>query len=177
MADDIQQVRDLVIQAMRLSRQGSYSRMAPARECLPYLAAALAQLEAMTNARPDCAEPWRLLALVHEVRLDYTNAIRALEKHISAKGAASREDLKRMAALRRYASEWCALDLTPEALARLGEYLRTALASNTDSEDRFAETRSWLREQNHRSPESVIEAFRSRGVFDDLGVLNNIVHG
>ncbi len=173
--NELQRIRETLINGLRLSKQGSYSRRAPAAEAVPFLRAACAELSQLIQQQPNNAEAWKLLALGFEAQLDYRRAVDALQKYLELVPNAPKEDRKRLALCRQYLQEWKSLSLAPESLEQLGNYLRTVVRSDPSRD--FRHTLAWLKDTGHDDPEAVLQGMRDRGAFDDWQVLQNLVIG
>lgn len=98
MLDEIQNVLD---EGMRLSRQTSLDRQAPASNAIAVLDKARLQLRKCVEANEKLnPRAWRMLSLAEETLLAYPRAIAALERALALEGHRPQQDLKRLAALR-----------------------------------------------------------------------------
>ena len=119
-------------------------------------------------------EIWRLLAHAEECFLHYPAAHRCLERAIACSGRRDKRDFKKLALYKEYAQQWKKLSLSSQELADLGNYLEDKKRSSL-IERNFKWTKAWLAEKK-RDANLSIEAFRERGAYDDLQVLENVVY-
>ncbi len=172
----LEELRGILIEGQRRSMQGSYLRRNPAPAAIPFLLEARSGLKEYVREHDTNTEALRLLSLAEECLLNYPAARQSLERTISLSGQKDKKDMKRLALLSEYASQWTELALTPSQLEDLGNHLRAKLPENgCDHTLRF--TLLWLREAGHGKTKGVIEALRNRGGFCDCEVLNNVVTG
>jgi tetratricopeptide (TPR) repeat protein len=175
MVTEFEELRSRLRDGLRLSRQGSYERRAPAKEAVPYLARARDGLHALLEHEPKNAEAWDLLSQAEAALLNYEPAILALERLIQISSKKDKRVLKRLAGLKQAHSEWGALPLSPAQLAALGEYLEE---HGVGSQSKTLElSRRWLEQSGAHDVERVIEALGCRGAFCDFQVLQNVVRG
>lgn len=172
---ELERIRETLINGLRLSKQGSYSRRAPAAEALPYLREACSALTHFLQKHPANADAWKLLALGYEAQLDYSRSVHALQNYFELAPNASKDDYKRLDRCRQYLQEWNSLGLTPDALEELGKHLRSA--NKTEPGRDFKHTMTWVRETGHDDPEAVLQGLRDWGTFDDWQVLQNVIVG
>lgn len=172
--DAITVLEEVLRQGLRLSRQGSYQRRAPAADSVPFLVRARDGLQALTSQSPTNSHAWKLLSLAHEALLDYGLALNCQQEFIRQSGRSDKRELKRLALLRQVAVQWSEMPLSPVQLAELGVYLRKKLCGGMgDRTLRWTET--WLAEQGIPQPERVVTALRKRGGFTDFQVFSNVV--
>ena len=87
-----------------------------------------------------------------------------------------KKDLKRLALLKEYESQWADLDLTLTQVAELGNHLQARLVENGCNHTlRF--TQEWLQAGKAGKTKGVIDALRNQGGCCDCEVLNNVVAG
>ncbi len=174
---DLGELRGLLQSGIRLSKQGSYQRRAPAPEAVPLLVEARDGLRRLVRMSPNDADAWRLLSIAEECLLDYSSAVRSLEMALILSSRRDRRDLRRLALLRHAAGEWKDLLLSPAQLADLGDFLQARLGGST-GERCFRFTLEWLAQQEGVAESAaVITALEGRGAFSDFEVLHNIVKG
>src|SRR5882762_10130107 len=106
MTGELENLRRILLEGIRLSRQSSHGKRAPAREAVTLLNEAQGGLRAFVEAHPDRPEGWDLLALAEECLLDYAAARRCLERAVSLSGNRSKKMLKRLALYRQAEGEW-----------------------------------------------------------------------
>jgi hypothetical protein len=177
MTNTLTDLKELLLQGIRKSQQGSYSRRQPSRDALPFLEDARTRLVDFVTANPNNAEAWRLLSQAQECLLRYKDAIASFTRAITIEGKRDKKDLKRLALLKESASTWEALPLSSSDLQELGEFL-VAERANEESKGRSLEiTQRWLSIKGHNNPEHVIEALKARGGYTDFQVLYNVVRG
>jgi hypothetical protein len=173
--DPLKAAREILLQGMRLSNQGSYARRAPNPASLPHFACARSILEGVLREVPDQKEALVMMSQVSESLLDFDKAIIFLTCAFDAGEPKSKKSLKRMALLRENSTTWRDLGLTPEMLRKLGDHLQ---AKGVGPNHRTLQlTRDWLSENHDGNPESIVTALERRGAFSDFQVLANIVYG
>ena len=165
-------------EGMRLAKQPSLGRRAPASEAVPHLSKARAGLRQFVKDHPDDARAHRLLSLAEETMLAYRPAVAALERAMALSGPRDKRDAKRLAMLREAVDEWAALPLTPEQLRELGEYLAGKLESEP-VERNLHWTERWLRDRgfDDAAVTRVRAALDDRGAYSDMQVFYNVVRG
>jgi hypothetical protein len=177
MTDELQGLKETLLQGMKKSLQGSYARRSPASDSVGLLETARRGLRELVKQDENNAEALRLLSQAEECLLNYRKAIACLEQAMSLSGSRTKHDLKRLALLRGSLQEWDALPLSPDQLRNLGEFLVRAGADNEATGRSLESTRRWLTENNIPSPEALIEALGIRGAYTDFQVLYNVVRG
>ena len=176
MENGLSQIRQTVMDGIRLSKQSSYGRRAPALEALPSFEEARSQLHDFVRSHPDSREGWVLLAHTEECLLHFSEARRCLEQAMKLSGTRSRSDLKKLALYTEMEKEWSELLLTPSQLRALGAYLRRKPSKDV-SRRSFRWTETWLRAHGFEDTRKVIESIRARGAFDDFQVSENFARG
>lgn len=173
--DKLAQARECLLHGIRLARQRSYQRRAPARIAIPHLVEARRQLLDLLQQDPVNDDALILLSEAEEVLLNYTQAIRYLERAMNNELQRTKKNKKRLAALRQYAAQWEDLGLSPQQLAELGKHLA---ARGVSPVNRSLElTREWLQSISVANADDVIAALHRRGAFSDFQVLANVVWG
>jgi hypothetical protein len=174
-ADLMNEARQDLLTAVKLSRQASYHRRAPSPECLPQYGEARRLLGLVLESEPSHREALMLMAQVSEGLMDFKAAADFLTKAIQAGEPATKKLLKKMAQLRESNRSWNGLVLTPDMLRDLGEYLESM---GVGPANRTLDlTREWLLQNFDGDPNEVIIALDRRGAFSDFQVLANVVYG
>jgi hypothetical protein len=173
----LEEAKEVLLKGLRLSKQGSYARRAPACGSLPFLIEARHRLRSLATEDPSNGETWELLSHAEECLMDFREAIACLERAMALKKSQTKKDKKRLAILRQALREWDDLLLTPEQVQRLGEYLRTLGIGSEQPGRSLLGTRAWLNQEGIENRDAVIEAIQKRGAFSDFQVLENIVRG
>ena len=172
----LEELRRILIEGQRRSKQGSYMRRSPASAAIPFLLVARSGLRAYVREYDTNAESLRLLSQAEECLLNYSAARQSLERAISLSVQKDKKDMKRLALLIEHENQWTELGLTPSQLEDLGNHLSVKLPENgCDHTLRF--TLGWLQEASFGKTKGVIEALRNRGGFCDCEVLKNVVIG
>ena len=172
---DFNTLRASLLQGIRLSKQGSYQRRAPAPEAVPILISARDGLRDFIKLFDDNAEAWRALSQAEECLLNYPAAIECLQQAMTLASRKDRNDLKRLASLNAAAQNWNALALTPSQLQELGLYLRQHCVSATSADRSMPLTNRWLSLIHHPEGDKVISALHNMGAFTDFQVLNVVM--
>src|SRR5215831_16636978 len=143
MSNELEALRKVLIEGQRRSMQGSCQRRNPASPAIPFLIEARSGLKKYVTGHPQDVSGWRLLSQAEECLLNYSAARQSLEQALSLSDRQEKKDLKRLAQLKEYESEWGELGLTPPQLEVLGRHLRNMLnQEQCDHSLRF--TRDWL---------------------------------
>ncbi len=172
----LEELRRILIEGQRRSKQGSYMRRNPALAAIPFLLEARSGLRDYVREKDTNIEALRLLSQAEECLLNYSAARQNLERAISLSVPKDKKDMKRLALLTKCENQWTELGLTPAQLEDLGNHLSMKLPENgCDHTLRF--TIEWLQRASRRKTKGVIEALRNRGGFCDCEVLNNVVTG
>jgi hypothetical protein len=172
----LEELRRILIEGQRRSKQGSYMRRNPASAAIPFLLEARTALREYVRVNDTNAEALRLLSQAEECLLNYSAARQYLERAMSLSAQKDKKDMKKLALLIEYGNQWTELELTPAQLEDLGKYLRARLRENgCDHTLRF--TRERLMGASRVKTKGFIEAVRNRGGFCDCEVLNNVVMG
>lgn len=177
MPDTLEELRALLISAIRISKQGSYGRREPATIARPQLEEARMKLQEFVRIEPANAGAWRLLSQAEESLLRYSIAVDCLKKAMALSKTRNKEDLKRLALLTQSAAHWAALALSAEQLRDLGVFL---VRQGADEESRgrsLDSTKQWLMDNDVENPEAIITALADRGAYTDFQVLYNVVRG
>ncbi|MCE9552166.1 MAG: DUF2695 domain-containing protein [Planctomycetes bacterium] len=177
MSNELPELRNLLLEGIRLSQQGSYQRRAPAQKARPYLISARDRLQQFVTDNPRDVEGWRLLSQAQECLLAYRDAISSLEKSLLVAGTGDRRDLRRLALLRQAADEWSQFPLTLRQIENLGQFLLSNGAHEEPQGRSMRWTKQWLIDNHHQDPTEVINAFSKRGAYTDFQVFHNVVHG
>jgi hypothetical protein len=173
----LKSLREVLLDGIRRSKQGSYQRRAPCKESIPFLVKARVGLEEFVKAHPDNAEAWRLLSQAEECLLSYRQAVNSLERAMSLEGSRKKGDLKKLALLRESLGNWERFPLSGEELRALGDFL-VLCGANEESKGRTIEnTRRWLEDNSIDNVDDILEALRARGAATDFQVLYNVVRG
>jgi hypothetical protein len=85
-----------------------------------------------------------------------------------------RKDLKRLALLKEYESQWSDLGLTPSQLDELGSHLQARLTEK-GCDHALRHTQEWLESIGTGKKKGVIDALRNQGGYCDCEVLYNVV--
>jgi tetratricopeptide (TPR) repeat protein len=176
MAIDLESIKQVLQEGLRLSQQGSYHRRAPSPPAVPLLGEAQRHLQLWIHENGDRVDVLRLLALSEEALLMYERAVRTLEKVIKLSPRPDRKDLKRLAACRQASDIWSTLGLTPDELVALGLFLKEKLFDAPPSRS-LHWTELWLAENKAREKEAMLDSIRKLGHFSDYEVLHNLVPG
>jgi hypothetical protein len=174
MSKNLAELQGILIEGQRRSMQGSYMRRNPAPGAIPFLLEVRSGLKEYVEAHETEAQAWRLLSQAEECLLNYAAARRCLEKAVTLSERKDKKDLKRLALLKEYESQWADLNLTPTQLAELGNHLRARL-SEQGCDHTFRFTQEWLQASNVGKTKGVMDALRNRGAYCDCEVLNNVV--
>lgn len=174
-ADLLNNARQDLLTAVKLSKQASYHRRTPSPECLPHYGEARRLLGLVLESDPNHREALILMAQVSEGLMDLKAAANFLIKAIQAGEPATKKMLKKMAQLRESAKSWIDLVLTPDMLRELGEYLESMGVGPANRS--LDLTREWLLLNFDGDPDEVIIALDGRGAFSDFQVLANVVYG
>lgn len=170
----LNELKELLLKGQQLSMQGSLDRRMPAKESIPYLLDARKGLKQYVLLNPDDYSAWKLLSQAEETLLNYPAALSALENSLKS-GAKDRKDLKRLALLHEYLLTWKELNLTPEQLSSLGEYLEIKL-DQCNCNHTLSFTKEWLDNNVAKNKKSkIIKTLQAQGGFCDCEVLTNVV--
>lgn len=172
---ELQELKATLLRGVRLSKQTSYERRAPAKAAVPFLRQARDGLRDYVAANANDREGWQLLSQAEETLLDYQAARVALEKAMQLTAKRDKRDLKRLAMLRELTEEWAGLVLSPSQLQELGRYLEEELKGSTGDRS-LRLTRQWLERQG-LNLERIVRALEDRGAYSDFQVLYNVVRG
>lgn len=172
----LEDLRQILIEGQRRSKQGSYMRRNPESAAVPFLIEARSGLRDFVRENDTNAEALRLLSQAEECLLNYFAARQSLERAIRLSVQKDKKDMKRLALFMEHENRWTELGLTPSQLEDLGKHLRVKLPeSGCDHTLRF--TLEWLQGAHDGKRKGVIEALRNRGGFCDCEVLNNVAIG
>lgn len=177
MINQLQALRETLVIGIRLSKQGSYQRRAPAQAAMPYLMQARAGLRELTAQDTNNVEAWRLLSQAEECLLNYREALACLDKAMALSSDRRKTDLKRAALLKESIGGWESLEISPERLQALGEFLARHGVDEPRAGASLKFTLEWLSDNNIANPERVVRSFEERGARTDFQVLYNIVRG
>lgn len=177
MDSDLMQLREVLLQGIRLSKQRSYGRRKPASPAIPYLAEARSGLRSFVETQPNSIDAWRLLSQAEECLLHYREAIDCLQTAMRLEGKRDKRDLKRLAGLHNWVEEWQKLPLTPAELHNLGDFLVEMGCDDEANGRSLRFTREWLEKRQCDFPGTVLTALGHRGGFTDFQVLHNVVRG
>lgn len=170
----LQELKEEILKAIKLSGQMSYERRAPRPEAVPLLMKARASLEELVHIGGKQPETFRLLSQVDECLLNYGSAIKYLEKAIASSDRKDKRDLKKLALLRGYKKKWSDLVLKPNDLKMLGIYLQEQLETKPCNHT-YTLTIDWLNQHQFSDVQEILESFRNHGGNCDCEVLANIV--
>lgn len=174
-AESLVAARNELREAIALSGQGSYARRSPAAISKAGFSRANDLLASILVKDPLHREALLLYSQERECVLDYGSAIKALDEAFLAGEPRSRQHLKRRARLVESLSTWQTLQLTPEQLQELGEFLQD---SGVDASSVTMErTTTWLRDHNVPHHERVLQGLQRMGAYSDFQVLANVVFG
>jgi hypothetical protein len=174
---ELSSLREVLLDGIRRSKQGSYQRRAPSEESIPFLEEARSGLEEFVKGNPENAEAWRLLSQAEECLLSYRRAVSCLERAMSLEGIRKKGDLKRLALLRESLKSWEGLPLSGEELRALGDFLVFCGANEEPKGRTIENTRRWLESNSFDNVDGILEALRVRGAATDFQVLYNVVRG
>jgi len=176
MSKNLAELQGILIEGQRRSMQGSYMRRNPAAGAIRFLLEASSGLKEYVEAHETDAQAWRLLSQAEECLLNYAAARHCLEKAMTFSERKDKKDLKRLALLKGYESQWADLALTPTQLAELGNHLQARVSENgCDHTLRF--TQEWLKAENVAKSKAVMDDLRNQGGYCDCEVLKNVVAG
>ncbi|MBU3113155.1 DUF2695 domain-containing protein [Clostridium lacusfryxellense] len=174
MSKSISELQQVLIQGQKLSMQGSLDRRMPDKKSIPYLIDARKGLKEYLNENSKDALALRLLSQAEACLLNYNFALSYLEKAIEISGK-NKSDLKRLAALKECQSQWEELELTPDHLDSLGNFLDKKLrvcACNYTLDL----TKEWLDSNVAKSKKPrIVRAIQNQGGFCDCEVLANVI--
>lgn len=171
----IENAREELLRAIKLSKQGSYERRAPAPASLIHFETARSLLDEILLLSPRNTEALLMKSQISEGLLDFDSAIIFLNSAFDAGEARSQKLLKRLALLRENAKAWKALAMSPFILRQLGDYLESC---GVGPANRTMElTKKWLDQNMPETSEKVIVALEERGAYSDFQVLANVVYG
>jgi len=174
-ANVLKKARDEMSLGRKLSKQASYARRAPEKECLPHYAKAKQLLEGVLQRDRKNREALLMMSEISEAALDYESAIKYIGLAFEAGEPKTKKTVKRLALLRESANSWRELVLDPESLRALGDFLE-AVGVGPDHSTMDV-TREWLSAKSDFDPDEVISALERRGAFSDFQVLANVVYG
>lgn len=173
--DYLNDARDSLSIARKLSNQSAYARRQPDPESLPHYANARELLEAFLSKSPEHREALLLLSEISESTLDFDSALHFLDRAFRAGEPRSKKLLKKLALIRESQTMWRDLVISPSQLRELGDYL-DAHGVNT-SNNTFDLTRAWLAENDVDHADAIIDGLERQGAFSDFQVLANLVDG
>jgi len=117
---------------------------------------------------------WRLLSQAEETLMNYPEALSSLQKFIEL-GGKDKRDLKKLALLKENLASWKALDLTPEEIKSIGDYIDEKLKEHGCNHT-LSHTKEWLDCNMPKSKKAkIIKAIQGKGGFCDCEVLANVV--
>ena len=126
----LEELRRILIEGQRRSKQGSYMRRNPASAAIPFLLEARSGLKNYVREKDTNAEALRLLSQAEECLLNYSAARQSLERAISLSVQKDKKDMKRLAVLTEHETRWTELGMTPSQLEDLGNHLSVKLSVN-----------------------------------------------
>jgi hypothetical protein len=163
-------------EAHAASGQGSYERRAPEPEARIAFVRVRRALRGVLSGEPDNVRALLLLASSEEGLLNYPAAVAALERALQIVPAPDRRVLKQLARVREYARTWRYLNLTPDELETLGDYLRDRLPQ-FPCDDTTRLTQLWIEEHHPKKIRAILRGLQSHGGYCDCEVLANAVIG
>jgi hypothetical protein len=176
MSKNLAELQGILLEGQRRSMQGSYMRRNPAAGAIPFLLEARSGLKEYVEVHETDAQGWRLLSQAEECLLNYAAARHCLEKAMTCSERKDKKDMKRLALLKEYQSQWGDLALTPTQLVALGYHLQARVSEKgCDHTLRF--TQEWLKAENVAKTKAVMDALRIQGGNCDCEVLNNVATG
>jgi hypothetical protein len=105
MPKSLEELREMLARAQRLSQEGSYERILPTGQARSDLLEAQTGLREYTKESPDDEVAWRLQALAEECVTNFKAAITCLERAMELSGKRTKKDLKTLARLQEYAKK------------------------------------------------------------------------
>jgi len=178
MRESVQQAKDLIIKAIKLSGDSfarSLDRKAPKKKVVPLLKNAKNILLDVIRTEPDNVEAIRYLAQVEEELCHFSSAIKYLEKYMELTKQHSKKDLARLYRLREHSKEARILPISQEKLEDLGRYIEQSLLSSP-CDHTFRFTIAWAK-RNGINVEQLCSALEERGGYCDCEVIFNVVRG
>lgn len=174
MTKSLEELQELLLQGQKLSMQGSMDRRMPDKKSVPFLIEARKGLKEYVAMNPAESLGWRLLSQAEETLMNYPEALRVLEKSIEL-GGKDKKDLKRIALLKESLLSWNAIDLNPEQLESLGDYLDEKLKEN-GCDHTLSYTKEWIDSNMQKSKKAkIVKAIQGAGGFCDCEVLANVI--
>jgi tetratricopeptide (TPR) repeat protein len=174
MPKSLKELQEILLQGQKLSMQGSLDRRMPDKKSIPFLIEARKGLKEYVILNPTDNTGWRLLSQAEESLLNYPEALNTLQKSIEL-GGKDKKDLKKIALLKESLESWSELELTPEQLDSLGDYLDVKLNEH-DCNHTLSLTKEWIDENIPKSKKTkIIKAIQGKGGFCDCEVLANVV--
>lgn len=173
----IDEAESLLREGMRLSKQSSFERRAPAHEAIPILQESVRQLRVLTEHNPGNAKGWSLLSLAYECLLKYDSAIECLRKSIAIVGKSSKPQQKRLAMIESYAKKWSEFSLNADQLRDLEEFLKLKQADARVDVRTFEFTQEWLKANSFENADVIFLQLEDKGAFSDFQVYHNVCRG
>lgn len=154
--------------------QGSDQRRAPEKKAVPYLLNARNGLKEYVQQNPQNEEAWLLLSQAEECLLNYSAALKNLQKVIEL-GGKNRKNLKKLVLLREYESMWQELTLSPEQLGELGNYVGDKIEAQGCNHT-LIHTKEWLDKNVAKSKKAkIVKSLENQGGFCDCEVILNVI--
>ena len=174
MSKSLKELQQVLLQGQKLSMQGSLDRRMPNKKSIPFFLESRKGLKEYVILNPTDSMGWRLLSQVEESLLNYPEALSSLEKSIEL-GGKDKKELKKIALLKECLASWNELELAPEQLESLGDYLDEKLGEHGCSHTLFF-TKEWIDVNMPKSKKTrIIKAIQGKGGFCDCEVLTNVV--
>lgn len=172
--NNLNDLRNELIQGQKLSMQGSDQRRAPEKKAVPYLLNARNGLKDYVQKNPQDGKAWLLLSQAEECLLNYSAALENLQKVIEL-GDKNRKNLKKLVLLKEYESKWKELALSPEQLEELGEYVEGKIETQ-GCDHTLIYTKEWLDKNMAKSKKAkIVKSLQNQGGFCDCEVLLNVI--
>ncbi|MBC8061548.1 MAG: DUF2695 domain-containing protein [Clostridiaceae bacterium] len=174
MSKILKDLQEILLQGQKLSMQGSLDRRMPDKKSVPFFIGARKGLKEYVTLNPTDSTGWRLLSKVEESLLNYPEALSSLQKTIEL-GGRDKKDLKKIALLKECLTSWGELELTPEQLDSLGDYLEDKL-KDYECNHTLSFTKEWIDENMLESKKTrIVKAINGKGGFCDCEVLANVI--
>ena len=174
MSKSLKELQEVLLQGQKLSMQGSLDRRMPNKKSIPFFLESRKGLKEYVILNPTDSMGLRLLSQVEESLLNYPEALSSLEKSIEL-GGKDKKDLKKIALLKECLASWNELELAPEQLESLGDYLDEKLGKHGCSHT-LSFTKEWIDGNIPKSKKIIIiKAIQGKGGFCDCEVLANVV--
>lgn len=174
MPKSLKELQGVLLQGQKLSMQGSLDRRMPDKRSIPFFIEARKGLKKYVILNPKDSTGWRLLSQVEESLLSYPEALSSLQKSIEL-GGKDKKDLKKIALLKESLESWSELELTPEQLNSLGNYLNVKLNMH-ECNHTLSFTKEWIDGNMPISKKTkIIKTIQGKGGFCDCEVLANVV--